>query len=126
MSFDLGTLRSALAAKLGTIAGLNVYKTVTPKPEVPAAMIVPTQTTVHLTMVSGSQVNFGIEVLVAAADWPSGQVALDTYVSEDDPNSIIVAVEDSVTTVTMVDGYRHVTIGDSNYFSAVFHVEVLV
>jgi hypothetical protein len=126
VTFDIPALRAELATKLATISGLTVYSTVTPKPEVPAAVLAPDQFGAHLTMDGGAQVNFGIEVIVAFADWPSAQDELDAYVSTDTPKSIIAAVEDFVTTVTTVDAYQRRSIDEANFLAVMFHVEVLV
>lgn len=127
---NLGTVRDDLKTRLAAISGLSAYDTVPAKPEVPCAIVQPTQIVPHKAFERGAcDVEFRVQALVQCADWPSAQDALDGYINVGSSTSIVDALELGVggsenVTVELIDGYGLTTIGENMYGTVSFHVVV--
>lgn len=124
---NLGAIRDDLKTRLSTISGLTTYDTVPAKPEVPCAVVLPTQIQVHRAFERGvCDVGFVVMVLVQCADWPSAQDALDGYINIGSATSIVDALETAAggtepVTIDIIDGYGTTTLGENMYGTASFH-----
>ncbi len=128
---NITTIRADIANRLEAISGLQVYATVPGSPQVPCVIIHPVSGVVHDSFERGaSTLRFALQVLVQLADWPSAQIALDSYLIIGSPTSIVDAVELNLTggddvTVESWDGYGHISIGEVEFATVTLYAVAL-
>lgn len=90
----LTQIRDALAAVvLGVDDEISTYPRIPQKPNLPAAVVVPTEGNLAMTMKRGViELQFEIFLLVSVADFDNGQRDLDVYLDLDSPQSVPSAI----------------------------------
>lgn len=90
----LDQLRSGLKARLATISGLRAYATMPPKPEAPAAAVLPRSWRYHDTFDDKMRWEFEVHIYVSPGqDLNRAQTAFDAYISPTGTNSVKAAIE---------------------------------
>lgn len=124
-------IRKAIAARCGTIAGLNAYPTAPGQVVVPAAIVLPGPIAYDATMRRGSDdFTFTLRLLASQASSDAGQDALDAYVSSSGPSSIKSVVDGDLdgvvdfARVASMDSYGEIEWNGVLYLGADFTVEV--
>ncbi len=130
---NLDTIRSDLAARIGTVSGINAYADVPGSPVVPAALVHPGTINPQPCMDNTSaDLDFKVRILVQIGDFTDAQKAVDAFLSA---NSVVDAIQARTTgsesmNVGAIDEYGiieyQVDGGQKSYASAVIHVNVLV
>jgi len=127
------TLRTGLATRLATITGLRTASYVPPDPMPPVAIVIPTGITYDSTFARGmDEYEFTILVLVGAIDDRTSQARMDGYCDPSGSGSIKTAIEADKTLggacftlrVREMRNYQQTPVGDMNYLSAEFAVQV--
>jgi hypothetical protein len=133
MAVTVKSLREGLVANLKTIPGLRVVPILPEQVNPPLAMVnldrINYQKSFHRGL---TEYLFKITVVVGRASERSAQNSLDQYVASDGVYSVLNALENDRTlggvaadsTMVSLDAYGSVVIGDVNYLSAEFSVQV--
>lgn len=131
---DIATLRTKLAANLGTISGLRTYESIPDNPNYPCAIVQLNRVEYHQDFRNGmSEYNFAVQVLVGRVDERTAQRNLDAYCSSDSASSIRGAIESNRTldgnafdcVVTEMSSYGSVVLSDVTLLASEFQVRVL-
>jgi len=124
------TVRTEIAARLGTIAGLHEHAfppgTITPD----AAIVVPRQLDPHGTYARGMvKAEFGVIVVTGKPHDRSAHSRLDEYASDDSERSIVTVLEGGTytsfddVTVMSID-WDVLTFGGVDYLGALFTLDI--
>ena len=133
MTVSIADLRTGLATNLQTIPGLRVASTLPDQVNPPLAMIMLDKINYQRSFARGlTEYLFKITVIVSRADVRNAQNKLDQYVASDGTYSVLNALETdrslggkaADSTMVSLDAYGSVVIGDTNYLSAEFSVQV--
>jgi hypothetical protein len=92
----LGQLREGLRARLATISGLRTYDEMPPKPEPPAAAVLPTGWDYGQTFDGAVTWRFDVWLYVSPADLTRAQQRFDEYLAPTGASSIAAAIEGDV------------------------------
>ncbi len=131
---SIAELRTALAANVGTIAGLRVSEFIPDNPNPPVAIVQFDRAQYHLDMGNGmTEYTFVVQVIVGRVDERTAQRNLDSYCSSTGSSSVLLAVESNRTlngkafdcVVTEMSSYGPVLVNDTTYLGAEFQVRVL-
>lgn len=126
-------IRTALATQLGTIRGLRVEASVPDAPKPPTAIVIPQGITFDLAMRRGlDEFDFSVLLIVGRMSERSAQASLDAFCNPSGSSSIKACVVSDPTLggavqsarVTNMRNYGSLTIGDTDYLSAEFAVQV--
>jgi len=131
---DLSTLRTALANNLATITGLRTSSIIPDQVTPPIAVVMPNGITYDqaFARAGGDLYEFIVMLIVGRVDERSAQNRLDAYCSGTGASSVKAAIESDKTLggeafdcrVTNLRNYNQVTVGDTNYLSGEFVVQV--
>lgn len=133
MAVTVKALRDGLAANLKTIPGLRVVPILPEQVNPPLAMINLDKINYQKSFARGlTEYLFKITLVVGRASERSAQNSLDQYVASDGTYSVLNALENDRTlggvaadsTMVSLDAYGSVVIGEINYLSAEFSVQV--
>jgi hypothetical protein len=126
---DIGAIRLKVAARLGAVAGLTVYRVAPAKPVLPCAIVRPGPIDLHSTFDEGmGNVKLAVQLLVDLTSWEDAQDALDVFISS---GSVVDALEadtaDDGISVLMstVDPQGQVQYGPLQVGTVTFHGDVL-
>jgi hypothetical protein len=134
MTAEFGDVKTALAAALRGNALLNVYRDPPDQILVPAAVIRPSPAgfITNATMDGANDYIFSVLVLTGAADDHYAKQALDAYLDEGDPSSIVTTLQDDPGLQAVADdvtvtpsnewGYHEIT--GVLYYGSPFTVEI--
>jgi hypothetical protein len=126
-------IRTGLATRLATIAGLRTSSYIPDQINPPVAVVMPSKITFDRAMHRGlDEYEFTVMVLVGRADERVAQTLLDDYCNPTGTSSIKTAVEGDRTLggvvsdlrVTEMRGISPVLVGDTTYLTAEFVVSV--
>ena len=131
---DLSTLRTALANNLAGITGLRTSSIIPDQVTPPIAVVMPDGITYDQALArgGGDLYQFVVMLIVGRVDERSAQNRLDAYCSGTGASSVKAAIESDKTLggeafdcrVTNLRNYNQVTVGDTNYLSGEFVVQV--
>lgn len=133
MAVKISDLRDGIAKNLKTIPGLRVVATLPDQVNPPLAMIGLDRINYQKAMHRGlTEYTFKITVVVGRQSERNAQALLDQYVASDGTNSILDALETDRTLggvaadsfMNSLDAYGSVVIGEVNYLSAEFTLQV--
>lgn len=131
---SVGTIRTGLATRLGTISGLRSSSFVPDNPTPPIAVVVPERVDFDTAMGRGlDTLTFNVVVIAQRASERGAQNLLDGYCSSTGSASIKAAIEADKTLggsasdcrVTSMTTYGPLVIGEVTYLAATFQVSVL-
>lgn len=130
----MSNLRSGLATRLATIAGLRTSATLPDQPQPPQAVVYPDRVTYDTALGRGSdEYTFVVLVIVGRIAERTAQTSLDAYCNPSGSTSIKAAVEGDPTLggnaldcrVTEMRGQSSLTLGDTTFLTAEFVVSVI-
>lgn len=131
---DLSTLRTKIANNLGSIDGLRTSSIIPDQVTPPIAVVMPNSITYDQSFAraGGDLYEFVVMLIVGRVDERSAQNRLDAYCSGTGASSVKAAIESDKTLggeafdcrVTNLRNYNQVTVGDTNYLSGEFVVQV--
>ena len=133
MAVSIADLRNGLATNLQTITGLRVTSTVPDQVNPPIAIISLDKINYQRSFARGlTEYLFKITVIVSRQSERNAQNKLDQYVASDGTYSVLNALETDRTlggkaadsTMVSLNAYGSVVIGETNYLSAEFSVQV--
>jgi hypothetical protein len=128
---SMSDIRTGLANRLATVAGLRYTSTVPDNPNPPVGIVLPEGVKYDDTFQRGMNTyTLTVMIIVGRADERSAQNKLDTFVSSTGNNSIKLAIEADKTLggkvfdtrVTELRNYGQITISDVVYLVAEFAV----
>jgi hypothetical protein len=131
---SIAELRTALAANVGTIAGLRTSEFIPDNPNPPIAIVQFDRAQYHLDMGNGmTEYSFVVQLIVGRVDERTAQRNLDAYCSSSGSSSVLLAVESNRTlngkafdcVVTEMSSYGPVLVNDTTYLGAEFQIRVL-
>lgn len=126
-------IRTALASALGTIRGLRVEASIPDQPKPPTAIIIPQGITFDLAMHRGlDEYDFSILLIVSRVSERGAQSNLDAFCAPSGVSSVKTCIASDPTLggvvqaarVTAMRNYGSLTVGDTEYLSAEFVVQV--
>ena len=133
MAVKISDLRDGIAKNLKTITGLRVVATIPDQVNPPLAMINLDRINYQRTMHRGlTEYLFKITVVVGRQSERNAQALLDQYVASDGALSVLSALEKDRTLggvasdsfMNSLDAYGSIVIGEVNYLSAEFTLQV--
>jgi hypothetical protein len=134
MTAEFGPVKTALYDALRGIPALNVYRDPPDQILIPAAVIRPSPAgfITNATMDGANDYAFSVLLLTGAADDYHAKQALDDYLDEGSPSSIVTTVQDSAALQAVADdvtvtpsnewGYHEIT--GVLYYGSPFNVEI--
>jgi hypothetical protein len=129
----LSELHAGLGKRLSTIRGLRVSDHLPEQINPPQAVVMLNQLQYHQQMAQGlNEYRFFVLIAVGRMGERTAQVALDSYISPDGPQSIRAAIEADPTlggaasdaTVVRANNVQQLSIGDAAYLTVEFEVTV--
>jgi hypothetical protein len=129
---SITTIRTGIAANIGTISGIRTYADIPDNPAMPCAIVTLDGVTYDRSFQRGlTEYNFVVTVIFGRIATTQAQRALDQIISTGD-RSIKAAVESDKTLggaafdthLSAMTSVSSVTIGDMTYLSADFAVQV--
>lgn len=130
---SITAIRNALATQLGTIKGLRVEASIPDSPRPPTAIIIPQGVTFDQAMNRGlDEYDFTILLIVHRMSERTAQAMLDGFANPSGATSIKACLVSDPTLdgavqsarVTAMRNYGSISIGDVDYLSAEFPVQV--
>jgi hypothetical protein len=128
---SVSSIRTGLATRLGTIAGLRTSAFMPDNPNPPIAVVMPSSVSYDDTFKRGMQTYvFNVLVIVGRVDERTAQSNLDAYVSSTGTSSIKRAIEGDKTLggvvfdtrVSEMRNYGQLPVGEVTYLTAEFTV----
>jgi hypothetical protein len=128
---SVSSIRTGLATRLGTIAGLRTSAFMPDNPNPPIAVVMPSSVSYDDTFKRGMQTYvFNVLVIVGRVDERTAQSNLDAYVSSTGSSSIKRAIEGDKTLggvvfdtrVSEMRNYGQLPVGEVTYLTAEFTV----
>ena len=128
---SVSSIRTGLATRLGTIAGLRTSAFMPDNPNPPIAVVMPSSVSYDDTFKRGMQTYvFNVLVIVGRVDERTAQSNLDGYVSSTGSSSIKLAIEGDKTLggvvfdtrVSEMRNYGQLPVGEVTYLTAEFTV----
>lgn len=131
----VSAVRDALAARLATITGLNVYSTFPAVPQPPCVIVQPTTGDYDLSLANGGEtMNFDLVLLAIqiASPFDVAQDAIDPYLDRSGSTSLRSTINADVSLAGTVhtcrvkgwQNYGTINVGGSEYLGAKLAVEV--
>lgn len=131
----VSAVRDALASRLGTITGLNVYSTFPAVPQAPCVIVQPTTGDYDLSLANGGEtMNFDLVLLAIqiASPFDVAQDAIDPYLDRSGSTSLRATINADVSLGGTVhtcrvkgwQNYGTINLGGSEYLGAKLAVEV--
>jgi hypothetical protein len=128
---SVSSIRTGIATRLGTIAGLRTSAFMPDNPNPPIAVVMPSSVSYDDTFKRGMQTYvFNVLVIVGRVDERTAQSNLDAYVSSTGTSSIKRAIEGDKTLggvvfdtrVSEMRNYGQLPVGEVTYLTAEFTV----
>ena len=92
----LTAVRTALKARLATVANLTAYAIEPSIPFCPAAWVLPLRVVYHATYEGDLTYTMGVTVAVLLGDLGQAQAALDDYLAPSGTKSVVAALETAI------------------------------